>query len=147
MHIAAACATSFLGVPDLMPSLATVCLLINIACESFFGAWLLISPATVPDFPGAPLTSEGALTSRRMYGSAILALSAAATLGRVSGQTGPALLGFSVLHSSLVATFLLAKPAGTAEHIGTGLHFALAAISLVAYRSSASVASDKKARK
>jgi hypothetical protein len=130
-----------------MPSLTTVCLLINIACESFFGAWLLVSPATVPDFPGAPLSSDGALTSRRMYGSAILALSAAATVSRSSGQCAPALLGFCVLHASLVATFLLSKPAGTAERIGTGLHLALAAMSLVAYRSSVSVASDKKARK
>ena len=115
-----------------MPSFVTVALLLNVAVESLFGAWLMISPATVPDFPGANPASEGALTSRRMYGSAILGLSAAAVRGHASGHRTDALVAFSVLHSCLLATFLLAKPAGQPEHVGAGVHLALGVISIVA---------------
>ncbi len=113
-------------------------LLINIACESFFGAWLFVSPASLPEFPGVAATTVGASTSRRMYASSILALSAAAALGHISGQRAHALVAFSVLHSCLVATFVLADPAGSAERIGTALHVALGAMSVIAARRSSS---------
>ena len=107
-------------------------LLSNIATESFFGAWLFVSPATLPEFPGAPSSSFGALTSRRMYASSILALSAAAVLGHITGQRAHALVSFAVLHLCLVATFLLAHPAGLPERLGTALHLALGVASLMA---------------
>lgn len=114
-------------------------LLLNIATESFFGAWLFVSPATLPEFPGAPSSSVGALTSRRMYASSILALSAAAVLGHITGQRAHALVSFAVLHLCLVATlpphyppFLLAHPAGLPERLGTALHLALGVASLMA---------------
>ena len=132
------------AIPDPMPSFVTVALLVNVAVESLFGAWLMVSPATVPDFPGASPASEGALTSRRMYSSAILALSAAAIRGHVSGRPTDALVAFAVLHSCLVATFLLAKPAGQPEQVGAGVHFALGVMSLIAaHRSSDSNTSAK----
>ncbi len=111
-------------------------LLINISCESFFGAWLFVSPTTLPEFPGAASSTVGASTSRRMYASSILALSAAAALGHISGQRAHALLAFSVLHLCLVATFALAEPAGLAERLGTALHFVLGGMSVIAARRS-----------
>ncbi len=130
-------------VAHLMPDFATIVVLINIACESFFGFWLFISPGTVPEFPGALPTSEGALTSRRMYASAILSISAAAICGHVAGQRTNALVAFSVLHTGLVATFLLAQPAGLAERLGTAVHLTLGAISLIAARLSMSSTASK----
>jgi hypothetical protein len=71
-----------------------------------------------------------------MYASSILALSAVAALGHVSGQRAHALVAFSVLHLCLVATFVLADPAGPAERIGTALHFSLGVLSIIAARRS-----------
>ena len=125
---------------------ATIVVLINIAVESFFGFWLFISPGTVPEFPGALPTSEGALTSRRMYASAILSISAAAICGHVAGQRTNALVAFSVLHTCLVATFLLAQPAGLAERLGTAVHLTLGAISLIAARLSITGSTASKSK-
>jgi hypothetical protein len=129
-----------------MPNVATVVLLINIAVETFFGLWLFISPGTVPDFPGPPPTADGASTSRRMYASSILAISAAAYCGHVAGQRTHALVAFSVLHLGLVATFLLAQPAGLAERLGTAVHLTLGALSLLAARLSSAPDAPAKSK-
>ena len=131
-----------------MPNFASAVVLINIACETFFGAWLFISPATLPEFPGAPPTSDAALTSRRMYASSILAISATAACGHHhnAGQHVHALVGFSVLHLGLVATFLLAQPAGLAERLGIAVHLTLAAISLIAIRLSSDSSAPSKSK-
>jgi hypothetical protein len=115
-----------------MPNFVAWSLLINIACESFFGVWLFVSPGTVPDFPGASMTSDGAATSRRMYASAILALSVSAVCSHISGQFTHPLVAFTVLHLSLVATFLIAKPVALSERIGICLHLVLGVVSVVA---------------
>jgi hypothetical protein len=129
-----------------MPNFDAVVVLINIAVETVFGLWLFISPATVPDFPGAPPTADGALTSRRMYASSILAISTAAYCGHISGQRMHALVAFSVLHFGLVATFFLAQPAGLAERLGTAVHLTLGAISLLAARLSSAPTATAKSK-